>query len=155
MTLSNSNFCRIVCVYFEMNLLSNYLINIERFLMTTFKKHGFCPHFPSFYLAEYSVSWPKLSVPNIRPIWPKLSAEYSVSVVHYLCYKVISSIWHTPKLCTMFVIWHPLQVYVRHNVTLLSFPFLPLHFGGSYRFSKTIILRHERGRKVLLAPFLP
>ena len=69
--------------YFEMNSTTNYLIDIEKFLITMYiQKHGFCPHFFGILVAEYSVGWPKLSAPNIRPIWPKISAEYSVSVVH-------------------------------------------------------------------------
>ena len=84
MTLCSSNFCRFFWVYFEMNFITNQLINIERLPIATFKNMVFAPIFPEFQLAEYSVGWPKLSAPNIRPIWPKFSAEYSVSVVHYI-----------------------------------------------------------------------
>ena len=101
MTLCSSNFCRFFWVYFEMNFITNQLINIERLPIATFKNMVFAPIFPEFQLAEYSVGWPKLSAPNIRPIWPKFSAEYSVSVVHQYGGRLLDNSAHY-AICNLF-----------------------------------------------------
>ena len=68
-------------VIFTMKCQIHFILELN-FNQNLVKKMNFSPFFGPFYMAEYSVGWPKLSVPNIRPIWPKISAEYSVSVVH-------------------------------------------------------------------------